>query len=66
MNLEELERANTLVQNVKILETLSKSEIEYLNVKYPNGICDSVFMKDELKKYGFDNLDEYEVKEVKE
>lgn len=50
MSLKDLERANTLVQNVKILETLAKSEIEYLNVKYPNGRCDSVFMKDELKK----------------
>ncbi|QMS96926.1 hypothetical protein [Streptococcus equinus] len=50
MNLKELERANMLVQNVKILETLSKSEIEHLNVKYPNGIYDNVFMKDELKE----------------
>ncbi|WP_455679713.1 hypothetical protein [Streptococcus sp.] len=50
MNLKDLERANILVQNVKILETLSKSEIEYLNVKYPNGRHDSVFIKDELKE----------------
>lgn len=50
MNTKELERANILVENIKILETLSKSEIEYLNVKYPNGIYDNVFMKDELKE----------------
>ena len=50
MNLKDLERANILVENVKVLETLSKSEIEYLNVKYPNGRCDSIFMKDELKE----------------
>ncbi|QBX15785.1 hypothetical protein SAMN05216392_0791 [Streptococcus equinus] len=50
MNLKDLERANILVQNVKILEILSKSEIEYLNVKYPNGRHDSVFIKDELKE----------------
>lgn len=50
MNLKDLERANMLVQDVKILETLSKSEIEYLNVKYQNGRHDSVFMKDELKE----------------
>lgn len=50
MNLKELEQANMLVQDVKILETLSKSEIEYLNVKYPNGRHDSVFIKDELKE----------------
>lgn len=50
MNLKDLERANILVQDVKILETLSKSEIEYLNVKYPNGRHDSVFIKDELKE----------------
>lgn len=50
MSLKDLERANILVKDVKILETLSKSEIEYLNVKYPNGRCDNVFMKDELKK----------------
>lgn len=59
MNLEELERANILVQNVKILETLSKSEIEYLNVKYPNGRYDSVFMKDELKKRIQKTFEEY-------
>ena len=50
MNLKDLERVNTLVQNVKILETLSKSEIEHLRVTYPNGEGDCVFMKDELKK----------------
>lgn len=50
MDLKDLERANILVQDVKILETLSKSEIEYLNVKYPNGRHDSVFIKDELKE----------------
>ncbi|QBX24715.1 hypothetical protein [Streptococcus equinus] len=50
MNLEELERANTLVQDIKILETLSKSEIEYLRVRYPDSRYDSVFMKDELKE----------------
>lgn len=50
MNLEELERANMLVQNVKTLETLAKSEIEYLRVRYPDTRYDSIFMKDELKK----------------
>ena len=50
MNLKELERANMLVQNVKILETLSKSEIEYLRVTYPDGRGDCIHMKDELKE----------------
>ena len=50
MDLKELERANMLVQDVKILETLSKSEIEYLRVRYPDSRYDSVFMKDELKE----------------
>lgn len=50
MNLKELERANTLVQNVKILETLSKSEIEHLRVTYPNGEGDCIYMKDEIKE----------------
>lgn len=50
MNLKELERANTLVQNVKILETLSKSEIEHLKVTYPNGEGDCIYMKDEIKE----------------
>ncbi|WP_423215865.1 hypothetical protein [Streptococcus equinus] len=50
MNLEDLERANTLVQNVKILETLSKSKIYHIAVKYPDGRDDCVFMKDELKE----------------
>ncbi|QBX15835.1 hypothetical protein [Streptococcus equinus] len=50
MSLKDLERANMLVQDVKILETLSKSEIEYLRVRYPDSRYDSVFMKDELKE----------------
>ena len=50
MNLEELERANTLVQNVKILETLSKSEIYHIAVKYPDGRDDCLFMEDEIKE----------------
>lgn len=50
MDLKDLERANMLVQDVKILDILSKSEIEYLRVRYPDGRYDSVFMKDELKE----------------
>lgn len=50
MNLKDLERANMLVQDVKTLETLSKSEIEYLRVRYPDTRYDSIFMKDELKE----------------
>lgn len=50
MNLKELERANILVRDVKILKTLSKSEIEYLRVTYPDGRNDCIHMKDELKK----------------
>lgn len=50
MNLKDLERANMLVKDVKTLEILSKSEIEYLRVRYPDGRYDSIFMKDELKK----------------
>lgn len=50
MSLKDLERANTLVQNVKILETLSKSEIEHLRVRYPDGRYDSIFMEDELEE----------------
>lgn len=50
MSLKDLERANMLVQNVKILKTLSKSEIEYLRVTYPDGRDDCIHMKDELKK----------------
>lgn len=50
MNLEELERANMLVKNIKILETLSKSEIEHLKVTYPNGEGDCIYMKDKIKE----------------
>ncbi|KFN87431.1 hypothetical protein H702_07160 [Streptococcus equinus JB1] len=50
MSLKDLERANMLVQNVKILKTLSKSKIEYLRVTYPDGRGDCIHMKDELKK----------------
>lgn len=50
MNLEELERANILVQDVKILKILSKSEIKYLRVTYPDGRDDCIHMKDELKE----------------
>lgn len=49
MILKDLERANILVQCIKVLETLSKIDIEYLNVKYKNGMYDSIFMKDELQ-----------------
>lgn len=50
MSLKDLERANILVKNVKILETLSKSEIEHLRVTYPNGEGDCIYMKDEIKE----------------
>lgn len=50
MNLKDLERANMLVEDIKILETLSKSEIEHLRVTYPNGRGDCIYMKDELKE----------------
>lgn len=50
MNLKDLERANILVRDVKILETLSNSEIEHLRVTYPDGRGDCIHMKDELKK----------------
>ncbi|QBX24862.1 hypothetical protein SAMN05216392_0366 [Streptococcus equinus] len=50
MSLKDLERANILVQDVKILKTLSKSKIEYLRVTYPDGRDDCIHMKDELKK----------------
>lgn len=50
MSLKDLERANMLVENIKILETLSKSEIEHLRVTYPNGRGDCIYMKDELKE----------------
>lgn len=64
MSLKELERANILVQCIKVLETLSKIDIEYLNVKYKNGIYDSIFMKDELNE-GTQNAFEYYADELK-
>lgn len=59
MSLKELERANVLVENIKILETLSKSEIEHLRVTYPNGRGDYIYMKDELKKRIQKTFEEY-------
>lgn len=64
MNLKDLERANILVQCIKVLETLSKIDIEYLNVKYKNGMYDSIFMKDELKE-GTQKAFEYYADELK-
>ena len=64
MSLKELERANILVQCIKVLETLSKIDIEYLNVKYKNGMYDSIFMKDELKE-GTQKAFEYYADELK-
>lgn len=64
MNLKDLERANMLVQCIKVLETLSKIDIEYLNVKYKNGIYDSIFMKDELNE-GTQKAFEYYADELK-
>lgn len=64
MSLKELERANILVQCIKVLEILSKIDIEYLIVKYKNGMYDSIFMKDELNK-GIQKAFEYYVDELK-
>lgn len=64
MSLKELERANILVQCIKVLETLSKIDIEYLNVKYKNGMYDSILMKDELNE-GTQKAFEYYADELK-
>lgn len=49
MNLEELRQANMLVQEIRTLEKLSESELEYLRVRYPDFRYDSVSVKDKLK-----------------
>lgn len=64
MSLKELERSNILVQCIKVLETLSKIDIEYLNVKYKNGMYDSILMKDELNE-GTQKAFEYYADELK-
>lgn len=64
MSLKELERANILVQCIKVLETLSKIDIEYLIVKYKNGMYDSIFIKDELQE-GIQKAFEYSADELK-
>ncbi len=64
MSLKELERAYILVQCIKVLEILSKIDIEYLNVKYKNGMYDSIFMKDELNE-GTQKAFEYYANELK-
>lgn len=59
MNLKDLERANILVRDVKILETLFKSEIEHLRVTYPDGRGDCIHMKDELKERIQNGFEDY-------
>ena len=49
MNLKDLERANMLVNNIEALEVLTKSEIRSIDVKYPDGENDCVFLTNELK-----------------
>lgn len=49
MNLKELEQANLLLKNIKILELLAKSEIQSIDVKYPDKRNDCVFLADELE-----------------
>ena len=49
MNLKDLKRANMLVNNIEALEVLTKSEIRSIDVKYPDGENDCVFLTNELK-----------------
>lgn len=49
MNLKDLEQANLLIQNIEILELLAKSEINALNVRYPDKRNDYVSLSDELE-----------------
>lgn len=49
MNLKELEQANRLIQDVKILETLAKSQITFLRVEFPDKRDDNVWISDELQ-----------------
>lgn len=49
MNLKELEQANLLLKNIKNLELLAKSEIQSINVKYPDKINDRVYLSEKLE-----------------
>ena len=59
MNLEELERANMLVNNIEALEVLTKSEIRSIDVKYPDGKNDCVFLTNELENVIKKAMQEY-------
>lgn len=59
MNLEELEQANRLIQDVKILEVLAKSQITCLHVTYPNKRDDNVWLSDELQNVLKEAMQDY-------
>ncbi|WP_422804238.1 hypothetical protein [Streptococcus sp. FT1-55] len=49
INLKDLEQANLLIKNIKISELLAKSEIQSINVKYPDKINDRVYLSEKLE-----------------
>lgn len=59
MNLKELEQANRLIQDVKILEALAKSRITYLRVTYPDKRDDNVWISDELQNVLKEAMQDY-------
>jgi precorrin-6B methylase 2 len=50
MNLEELERANILVKDLKNLEVIAESELCNIRIKHPNGKIDYVHIDGEIEK----------------
>lgn len=55
------ESEETVAKRYKVLQKKSSFS---LGVQQQDGSLKDKFTKDELKEYGFDNLDEYEVEEV--
>lgn len=50
MSLKDLERANTLVKDLKNLEVIAESELCNIRIKHPNGKIDYVHIDGEIEK----------------
>lgn len=54
------------INKVKRYEVFQKRTGIQLGIQQEDGLMKAIFTKKELTEYGFDNLDEYEITEVKE
>lgn len=59
-------REEELVGKVKRYEVFQKRTGIKVGIQHEDGSMKTIFTKEELTEYGFDNLDEYKITEVEE